>query len=66
MAFGRRKSENASSPADLPSITHEKHAEIRSLLERGMKIQAIQRYREATGTGLAEAKSYVDQLGRAA
>ncbi len=31
-------------------------------LRHGMKIEAIKRYREETGVGLAEAKSFVDAL----
>lgn len=34
------------------------------MLERGQKIEAIKIYREATGIGLAEAKSFVEGLER--
>lgn len=34
------------------------------MLERGQKIDAIRIYREATGVGLAEAKSFVEGLER--
>ena len=37
-------------------------AEIRDLLARGKKIEAIKRYREETGAGLAEAKSAVEAI----
>jgi large subunit ribosomal protein L7/L12 len=37
---------------------------VRALLEQGQKIEAIRVYREATGTGLAEAKDAVEALGR--
>jgi hypothetical protein len=33
-------------------------------LRQGKKIEAIKRYREATGADLAEAKDYVDELQR--
>jgi ribosomal protein L7/L12 len=39
--------------------------EIRDLLARGKKIQAIKRVRELTGMGLKEAKDYVDALPHA-
>lgn len=38
--------------------------ELRALLAEGRKIDAIKRYREATGAGLAEAKQAVEALGR--
>ncbi len=36
--------------------------EIKNLLASGRKIEAIKRYREETGTGLAEAKDAVESL----
>ena len=39
--------------------------EIRDLLARGKKIQAIKRVRELTGMGLKEAKDYVEALPHA-
>ncbi len=36
--------------------------QIRSLLQRGNKIEAIKMYREATGVGLAEAKAAVEAI----
>ena len=39
-------------------------AEIRRLADNGQKIEAIKVLREATGLGLAEAKSIVDSLDR--
>jgi hypothetical protein len=36
--------------------------ELRSLLAAGQKIEAIRRYRERTGVGLAEAKEFVEAL----
>jgi ribosomal protein L7/L12 len=36
--------------------------EVRALLARGNKIEAIKRYRELTGLGLKEAKDFVDTL----
>lgn len=38
--------------------------EVRQLVERGNKLEAIKAYREATGVGLAEAKHAVEQLER--
>jgi ribosomal protein L7/L12 len=38
--------------------------EIRTLLETGQKIEAIKRYREMTGAGLAEAKEAIDAIER--
>jgi ribosomal protein L7/L12 len=40
--------------------------EIRALLESGQKIEAIKRYREMTGAGLAEAKEAVEAIERRA
>jgi ribosomal protein L7/L12 len=36
--------------------------ELRALVARGHKIQAIKQVRDATGLGLAEAKAYVEGL----
>lgn len=36
--------------------------ELRQLIANGKKIEAIKRYREATGLGLKESKEYVDSL----
>jgi ribosomal protein L7/L12 len=36
--------------------------EVLYLVQQGNVIEAIKRYREMTGVGLAEAKRYVDQL----
>jgi ribosomal protein L7/L12 len=38
--------------------------EIAELLRAGKKIEAIKAYRELTGVGLAEAKTYVETLER--
>jgi ribosomal protein L7/L12 len=38
--------------------------ELRDLVARGQKIEAIKRVREQTGLGLKEAKDYVEQLSR--
>jgi ribosomal protein L7/L12 len=40
--------------------------ELRALLARGQKIEAIKRVREATGLGLKEAKDYVEALAAGA
>lgn len=37
-------------------------AELTSLIDNGQKIEAIQKYRERTGVGLAEAKSAIEQI----
>lgn len=37
--------------------------EVKSLLLEGKKIEAIKKYRIATGLGLKESKEYVDSLG---
>ena len=37
---------------------------VRPILERDGKIAAIKAYRERTGTGLRDAKSAIDSLGR--
>jgi ribosomal protein L7/L12 len=44
--------------ADDPNLA----ADLRDLLAAGRKIEAIKRYREATGVGLAEAKSVIEAL----
>ena len=38
------------------------HDELRSLLAEGRKIEAVKRYRDATGAGLAAAKDAVEAL----
>jgi ribosomal protein L7/L12 len=38
--------------------------EVRRYLERGQVIEAIKRYREATGVGLREAKEEVEAMRR--
>jgi ribosomal protein L7/L12 len=37
-------------------------AELTSLIDNGQKIEAIQKYRERTSVGLAEAKSAIEQI----
>ena len=39
-------------------------ADVREALERGEKILAIKRLRQATGVGLKEAKAFVDEVQR--
>jgi len=36
--------------------------ELKSLVSEGKKIEAIKRYRKATGLGLKESKEYIDSL----
>ena len=43
-------------------ITPELTAEVRQLLARRQKIEAVKCVREATGWGLKESKDYVDAL----
>ncbi len=38
--------------------------DVQILIRTGRKIEAIKRYRELTGVGLAEAKAYVETLER--
>ena len=45
-----------------PLLPEATASEIREALYRGERIQAIQRHREATGLGLAEAKAAVDRM----
>ncbi len=42
-------------------LTPEVNAEIRQLMARNQKIEAVKRVREATGWGLKESKDYVEQ-----
>ena len=39
-------------------------ADVREALERGQRILAIKRFRQATGVGLKEAKEFVDEVRR--
>ena len=39
-------------------------ADVREALQRGETIDAIKRYRQATGVGLKEAKDFVDEVRR--
>lgn len=43
-------------------VPEPEHADVRDLAKSGRKIEAIKLYRERTGCGLAEAKSFVDAL----
>jgi ribosome-interacting GTPase 1 len=43
-------------------LPEERLAEIKELLFKGQKIEAIKRHREWTGTGLAEAKGAVEEI----
>lgn len=40
----------------------DEHEDVRALAVSGQKIEAIKRYRDKTGAGLAEAKEYVDSI----
>ena len=43
-------------------ISDQGYPEVFALLQKGEKIQAIKRYRELTGSGLAEAKEAVERM----
>lgn len=45
-------------------LTPEQSAAIRSALARGSKIEAVKLYREATASGLAEAKAAVERIAK--
>lgn len=49
---------------DAAGLTAADHTELRDLLERGKKIEAVKRYREMTGLGLKESKDAVDAMER--
>ena len=55
-------SDHAARQASLPGTFL---AELRALLAQGRRIEAIRRYRFATGADLATAKTAVDRIGRA-
>ncbi len=44
------------------ALPHDEHEDVRALALSGQKLEAIKRYREKTGAGLAEAKEYVDAI----
>lgn len=46
----------------MPDLSETQLSEIKSLLAEGRKIDAIKRYRDATGSGLKESKDWVDQF----
>ncbi len=48
--------------APQPGVSEAALNEVRALLARGNKIEAIKRYRELTGLGLKEAKDFVELL----
>jgi len=45
------------------TVTEEMRNELKDLLSKGKKIEAIKKYRTVTGLGLKECKDYVDSLG---
>jgi ribosomal protein L7/L12 len=53
----------ASQPSMNAPISESELAPIKEAIFAGQKITAIKLYREATGTGLAEAKDAVEKLG---
>lgn len=59
---GRSLSEDAVQPHGHTSLRGSAAEEIAELLRRGEKIQAIKRYREATGASLLDAKNAVEKL----
>ncbi len=54
----------ADEPKDADGLTAADQVELRDLLERGRKIEAVKRYRELSGLGLKEAKDAVDAMER--
>lgn len=56
----------ATSPPSRARPSDSLHADLLELLRAGQKIEAIKRYRELTGLGLAEAKAAVEALERGA
>lgn len=55
----------AQPPVDLanaPDLPEQTLNELRALASQGDKIRAIKRYRELTGVGLRDAKTFVEQL----
>ena len=44
------------------TVTDEVRDELKDLVLKGKKIEAIKKYRKLTGIGLKEAKAYVDSL----
>jgi ribosomal protein L7/L12 len=52
--------------APMTSLAPDARERIESLLREGRKIEAIKVYREASGSGLAEAKAAVEQIDAAA
>jgi ribosomal protein L7/L12 len=46
----------------MPEVTEEQIKEITDALVTRRKIEAIKRYRAATGVGLKEAKAFIDDL----
>lgn len=50
--------------ADSKSRQEELEEDVCELLRAGKKIEAVKRFREATGTGLKEAKEAVEAVGR--
>ena len=61
--LGRLKSP-ASPEAPPRALTPEERGRVRALRDGGEKIQAIKLHRELTGSGLAIAKSAVEQMPR--
>lgn len=49
-------------PPGLPAVGADPLVEVRGLKAEGRTINAIKRYRELTGVGLAEAKDAVDRM----
>jgi ribosomal protein L7/L12 len=60
----RRRTSHGFGPASAASAAAHVPPEVLAAIDRGETIQAIKRFREATGVGLAEAKSVVDEIRR--
>jgi ribosomal protein L7/L12 len=63
------EAEQAEIPVDVMPLAESQtplDREVRALMERGQKIEAIRLYRERTGADLKRAKDYVEKFGRGA
>ena len=61
----KRGGASESVPAEpLPPLTGDLETDVRPLIERGRKIEAIKLVRQHTGCGLKEAKEQVEELER--
>lgn len=45
-----------------PTVSEDIQSELKNLIAEGKKIEAMKKYRMATGVGLKEAKEYIDNM----